>query len=173
MEMQDRRQPARDTGPELATPSNPLARIDQPADRTPGREPRVQERSHLSAMPEPFHICQGTADGRRVIAPCGELDLSNAAQLEERLAGTINTVLDLSKLSFIDSTGIRVMISAFQRARSEAWELTVRNPQPAVLRVIKLVGLDQLLGLDSHNGPAAHRDVALNAPSSSFGSIVR
>ena len=83
-----------------------------------------------------------------MIAPCGELDLSNAAQLEERLAGNIDTVLDLSELSFIDSSGIRVVIGAAQRARAEAWEFTVRNPQPAVLRVIKLVGLEQHLGLE-------------------------
>jgi anti-sigma B factor antagonist len=84
-----------------------------------------------------------------VITPCGELDLSNAAQLEQQFAGNIDTILDLSKLSFIDSTGIALLISTAERARSHAWEFTVRNPQPAVLRVIKLVGLERHLGFES------------------------
>ena len=88
-----------------------------------------------------------------MIAPCGELDLSNTAQLEERLAGNSDTVLDLSELSFIDSTGIHLVVSIAERARSEGWDFTVRNPQPAVLRVIKLVGLAEHLGLESQTGP--------------------
>ena len=132
------------------------ARIDQAADRTPGREPWVQEPPHLSALPEPFHIFESTADGRRVIAPCGELDLATADQLQERLAGNIDTVLDLSELSFIDSTGIRVLVSTARRARAEAWEFTVRNPQPTVLRVIRLVALEQHLGLESQDAAERH-----------------
>lgn len=150
METQNGRHPTRETGPESP---NALARTGQTADRTAGHEPWVQGPPRLSALPEPFDILESTADGRRVIAPCGELDLSNAAQLKERLAGNSDTVLDLSELLFIDSTGIRVVVSTAQRARSEAWEFTVRNPQPAVLRVIKLVGLAEHLGLESQTGP--------------------
>ena len=132
------------------------ARIDQAADRTPGREPWVQEPPRLSVLPEPFHVFETTAGGRRVIAPRGELDLATADQLEARLAGNIDTVLDLSELSFIDSTGIRVLVSTAQRARAEAWEFTVRNPQPAVLRVIRLVALEQRLGLESQDAAERH-----------------
>jgi anti-anti-sigma factor len=113
----------------------------------------VAESPHLSVVPEPFQIVESTADGRRVIAPRGELDLSTGAQLKERLAGSCDTVLDLSDLSFIDSTGIRVVVSTAQRARSEAWEFTVRNPQPAVLRVIELVGLAEHLSLERQTPP--------------------
>jgi anti-sigma B factor antagonist len=158
MEMQDGRQPARDAGPEPTMPSNGRVRIDQTADRFPGRGPRVQEPRDLAVLPGPFDIVETTADGHRVIAPCGELDLSNAAQLEERLAGRFDTVLDLSELSFIDSTGIHVVISTARRAQLEAWEFTVRNPRPAVLRVIELVGLDRQLGLECQNGRAPHRE---------------
>jgi anti-sigma B factor antagonist len=108
-------------------------------------------------LPEPFHVFETTADGRRVIAPRGELDLATADQLEERLAGNIDTVLDLSELSFIDSTGIRVLVSTARRARAEGWEFTVRSPQPTVLRVIRLVALEQQLRLESQEGPASQR----------------
>ncbi len=145
-------------GPHTARNGNPDARIGPIADGTSGREPGVDAPRHLAALPEPFQIVESTTDGRRVIALCGELDLSNAARLEARLGGRIDTVLDLSELSFIDSSGIRVVISTAQRAQSEEWEFTVANPQPAVLRVIKLVGLAHHLGLESQNGRASHRD---------------
>jgi anti-sigma B factor antagonist len=138
--------PARNTDPEHRHAPAP---IDQTADQGPGREPSGQDPPRLSALSEPFQIFESSANGRRVITPRGELDLSNAAQLEQQFAGNIDTILDLSELSFIDSTGITLLISTAQRAQSDAWEFTVRNPQPAVLRVIKLVDLDRRLGLES------------------------
>ena len=95
-----------------------------------------------------------------MIAACGELDVATATQLEARLAGNIDTVLDLSELSFIDSTGLRVLVSTAHRAQAEAWEFTVRNPQPTVLRVLKLVALEQLLGLDGQQATASQRERA-------------
>ncbi len=109
-------------------------------------------------MPEPFRVVESRDDGRRVLAACGELDLATADQLDERLAGNIDTVLDLSELSFIDSAGLRLLVSTAHRAQAEAWEFTVRNPQPTVLRVIELVALEQLLGLGSReDGQTATR----------------
>ena len=150
METQNGRHPTRDTGPES---SNPLAHTGQTANGIPGCESSVEESAHLSALPEPFQILESTADGRRVITPRGELDLSTGAQLKERLAGSCDTVLDLSDLSFIDSTGIYVLVSTAERARSEAWEFTVRNPQPAVLRVIELIGLAEHLCIEPQTPP--------------------
>ena len=146
MRTQNGRHPERDMGPQS---SNALAHTGQTVDRPLGREPWAQEPPPLSAVPQPFHIFETTADGRRVIAPCGELDRSTTAQLEKRLAGNSHTVLDLSELSFIDSTGIHLVLRTAQRARSEAWDFTVRNPQPAVLRVIRLVGLAEHLDLET------------------------
>lgn len=105
-------------------------------------------RRDLTQLHEPLQIFESTNNRRRVIALCGELDLSNAAELDQRLAGNVDTVLDLSELSFIDSSGIHVLISTAQRAQSEAWAFAVRNPQPAVLRVFRLLGLDQQLRLE-------------------------
>ena len=154
METQNGRHTTRETGPN--------ARIDQIVDRTPGREPWAQQPPHVSTLPASFEIFESTADGHRVIALRGELDLSNAAQLEGLLAGNTDTVLDLSELAFIDSSGLRVLISTAQRAQSEAWKFTVQHARPAVLRVIKLVGLEQRLGLESQPKPISHREE--NAP---------
>ena len=144
MRTRDARHPARNSGPELP---KKLAPTDRTVDQPPGHESWGQEPSNLSPPPTAFRILESTADGRRVITPCGELDLSNAAQLAELLAGSVDTILDLSELSFIDSTTIHLVVSTAQRAHTEAWEFSVQNPRPAVLRVFELVGLDQHLGL--------------------------
>ncbi|HET7046990.1 MAG TPA: STAS domain-containing protein [Solirubrobacteraceae bacterium] len=121
-----------------------------------------------------MQIFENTANGRRVITLRGELDLSNAAQLEQQFAGNIDTILDLCELSFIDSTGITLLISTAQRAQSDAWEFTVRNPQPAVLRVLKLVGLDRHLGLESQTASIAlPDDIEKPAPARRSGTLPR
>ena len=102
METQNGRHTPGYTHPES---SNGRPRAGHGADGTPRPEPGVQQSPPLSSSPEPFHILETTANGRRVIAPCGELDLATAAELKERLAGSSDTVLDLSQLSFIDSSG--------------------------------------------------------------------
>jgi anti-anti-sigma factor len=108
---------------------------------------QAPDRRHRARDNGSFYVSESPVDGGRVITPCGELDLSTAARLEEQLAGHCDTVLDLSELTFIDSSGIHLVISTAQRARSEGWSFTVRDPQPAVLRVIELLGLTEHLGL--------------------------
>lgn len=145
METQNGRHRARDTDPESSNAPGPT---DQTGDETLGGELLDQRPPSPVGSSRSFQVDERIVDGHRVIAPYGELDLSTAAQLEERLAGTRNTVLDLSELSFIDSTGIHLIVSTVRRAQSEAWDFSVRNPQPEVLRVIRLVGLAEHLGLE-------------------------
>lgn len=56
-------------------------------------------------------------------------------------------VLDLRELTFMDSTGLRVMVSADARARDQARRLTiVQGPEP-VHRVFRITGLDDHLDI--------------------------
>jgi anti-anti-sigma factor len=87
-----------------------------------------------------------------VLALAGELDVANATdaqkrmlQLDVRRGGRL--VLDLSELTFMDSTGIRVILRAEQYARMHGAELVVVRPPDAVMRVLELVGLDDQLEL--------------------------
>jgi len=83
-------------------------------------------------------------DGVLRLSLSGELDLLganrlNARVLELRSAG-IAVRLDLSRLEFIDSSGLQALISAHV-ARSNGWRLEVDHRlQPQVERVIELVG---------------------------------
>lgn len=80
----------------------------------------------------------------------GELDLATAGEVErelERVEATdaASIVLDLSGLTFMDSTGVRLVVNAHTRARAEGRRLTLVRGQAAVQRVMELSGVDALL----------------------------
>ena len=80
----------------------------------------------------------------------GELDLATAASVDAELgrveAGDApSIVLDLSGLSFMDSTGVRLLINAHARSRADSDRLTLLRGRAAVQRVLQLSGVDVLL----------------------------
>lgn len=87
------------------------------------------------------------------IALTGELDLSNAAEVERALlhaeATDASTVLvDLSELHFMDSTGIRLLVAADARSRADSARLRLTRPPAQVFRVLCIAGIDRLLPFD-------------------------
>ena len=77
----------------------------------------------------------------------GELDLASSPLLEDRLArlrATRSPVrLDLSKLAFIDSTGIRLLIRTIGDSRMKHWEVQIEHDvAPEVMRLFRLVRWD-------------------------------
>ena len=90
-------------------------------------------------------------DGEMVrLALAGEFDLSNATQVEDALKEIESErpsllVLDLRGLTFMDSTGLRVMVSADARARDDSRRLAVVQGPESVHRVFRITGLDDHL----------------------------
>ncbi len=92
-------------------------------------------------------------EGEQVrIAVGGELDLSSALtfdeemrRAEERRPRTI--VLDLRELKFLDSTGLRLILSAHSRARKRGHRFAVVPGPEAVQRIFRLAGVTQRLEL--------------------------
>ena len=87
------------------------------------------------------------------IALAGEMDLSNAGEVERELLRAEDTnastiVIDLSELQFMDSTGIRLLIAADARSRADSCRLRLTRPPAQVLRVLCIAGIDNLLPLD-------------------------
>jgi anti-anti-sigma factor len=85
-------------------------------------------------------------NGAPVISIAGELDLSNAGTVETELERIITArparlVFDLSELSFMDSSGIALLL----RARERWAPVIVRDASPAVRRVIVATGLSDVL----------------------------
>lgn len=90
------------------------------------------------------------ADGRVRLALKGELDISSAAQVEDAL-GRIESgqpglvLIDLRELAFMDSTGLRTVVSADSRAREQGRRLAVVRGPEAVDRIFSLTRLDERL----------------------------
>jgi anti-sigma B factor antagonist len=89
-------------------------------------------------------------DGLVRIALKGELDLSTTGKVETELRRAEATaeplvVLDLAGLTFLDSTGLRMIVAADKRAREAGRRLAiVRGPGP-VQRVFTVTKLDERL----------------------------
>ena len=90
------------------------------------------------------------ADGLVRVALKGELDLSTVNKVEEELesleaGGARLIVLDLSRLTFLDSTGLRCLVTADQRAREAGRRLVLVRGPDAVQRVFTITRLEERL----------------------------
>jgi anti-anti-sigma factor len=91
-------------------------------------------------------------DSRATLALSGELDISSAPTLEEALGrveadGPSLLVIDLRGLEFMDSTGLRTLVSADQRARQAGRRLAIVRGPEAVDRIFNVTRLDERLEL--------------------------
>jgi len=80
----------------------------------------------------------------------GEMDLANAGDVEQELIRVEGTdarriLVDLSGLTFIDSTGIKLLLLADARSRGDSRRLVLRRPPDGVRRVLRITGVDDLL----------------------------
>jgi anti-sigma B factor antagonist len=90
------------------------------------------------------------ADGLVRVALKGELDLSTVGKVEEELesleaGGAKLIVLDMSRLTFLDSTGLRCLVTADQRAREAGRRLVLVRGPDAVQRVFTITRLEERL----------------------------
>ena len=80
------------------------------------------------------------------VAPVGEIDLATVGRLRARIdelisAGFAQLTLDLERVTFMDSTGIRLMLELAHASRDEHWELSVVEIPAPVQRVLELSGV--------------------------------
>ena len=90
-----------------------------------------------------------------VVELSGELDISSAASVESRLMeleerSPERLILDLSKVSFIDSTGLSMIINADGRARKGGRRLTIVSGDGVPRRILRTVGLEDRLDVHVH-----------------------
>jgi anti-sigma B factor antagonist len=101
--------------------------------------------------PAKFEIKQLVNGQSATLAIEGELDMRTAEQLvdclaEQRARGVTDVTLDLTKLSFMDSSGLKALIDLHDRSRTEAWGLSMIAPQyEAAALVLRATGADKVL----------------------------
>ncbi|MFC3502298.1 STAS domain-containing protein [Micromonospora krabiensis] len=113
-----------------------------------------------------FTVTHGERDdGGTYLRLAGELDVSTAPQLNaviDRLAaaGERRLLVDLSELTFCDSTGIAAFVRADNRAAVDGGWLRVTGATGSVERVLRLTGIDEVLGCE----PATPRPGVADRP---------
>jgi anti-sigma B factor antagonist len=99
-----------------------------------------------------FGVEHRMEQGDVIVAVRGDIDVASAPQLwrelEPQLETTRHVVVDLSKVSFIDSTGVGTIIRAVNALRERGQRLTLRAPTPMTKTVFETVGLTRLVDVE-------------------------
>jgi anti-sigma B factor antagonist len=79
----------------------------------------------------------------------GEVDVYTAPRLRERLielvdAGSRNVVVDLSRVDFLDSTGLGVLVGALKRLRAVGGTFGLVCSKEPLLKIFRITALDQV-----------------------------
>jgi len=87
-----------------------------------------------------------------VVAPVGELDLASAPRVRSEVLniladGARCIVIDLGGVDFLDSLGAGLLIAIRKRVQGLGGELRLCRPEPHVVRVLALAGIDRVVAV--------------------------
>lgn len=99
-----------------------------------------------------FAVSETEYDGTVVLRVEGEVDVSTAPELRERLLSIVDgdchlAVVDLSNVSFVDSTALGVLVSGAKRLRGAGGDLRLVVTQPRISKVFEITGLTDVFPL--------------------------
>ena len=89
-----------------------------------------------------------SADGVAVVRVDGTIDSFTVASFRQALADLISSedlVIDLARLSFIDSAGLGALVGVIRRVRESGGQVAIACSSPLGARVLKSAGLDRLV----------------------------
>jgi anti-sigma B factor antagonist len=84
-----------------------------------------------------------------VISVSGRVDSSTAPEFDQALKNALDSgrhhiVLDLEKVDYMSSAGLRAMVAALKTARRHNGDLRIANPSSRVTEVLQLAGLTSI-----------------------------
>jgi anti-sigma B factor antagonist len=99
------------------------------------------------------------ASGCVTLRLTGEIDLYTAPSVREAALRAIShhdgaLHVDLSGVTFMDSTGLEVLLATRRRAELSGGSLQLIDPTPSVLRVLEVTGVDRLFQIRPGHDPA-------------------
>jgi anti-sigma B factor antagonist len=97
-------------------------------------------------------LSENTIDSQVIVEVRGEVDVHSAPQLRDRLTqvidgGNKSVVVDLTRLSFIDSTGLGALVAALNHAKGTEAALRVVCSSERVLKLFRITGLDEVFSI--------------------------
>jgi anti-sigma B factor antagonist len=98
-----------------------------------------------------------------VVTAVGEIDAATADTAGDAVAGALDggnrhVLLDFARVTFIDSTGLGMLVKSHRSAEAAGARFAVVHPTPQTRKLIQVLGLDQLLHIyDSHEQALADR----------------
>lgn len=101
----------------------------------------------------------GDMNAEYTVYPDGDLDIAAVRALEREWWGIIDRchpgllVVDLSNVTFLDCSGVGLLVCALKRQRAHGGRLEVRGPRGVARRVLAIAGVEGLLGLPMSSLP--------------------
>ncbi|MFF4018714.1 STAS domain-containing protein [Streptomyces sp. NPDC001843] len=94
-------------------------------------------------------VLSTATDGICVVTPAGEIDHHTGDTLREALdipdGAQPRIVIDMGQVTFMDSSGINILISAHRRLTEAGGWLRLAAPTETVLRTLQIVGIDTVI----------------------------
>ena len=108
-----------------------------------------------------FEMTRTHQPGVSVLQARGEIDVASAPEFHASRAQLIGEgpeilIVDMSEVSFIDSTGLGVLVSAEKESRGAGHELRLVVTQPPITRLLALTGLDEVFTVVSSTQDAVN-----------------
>ena len=110
-------------------------------------------------MDEPVRLSTRT-DGTLRVELRGEVAFATADTLRESIRDAVDrarpalVLMDLSKVTFMDSSGMHILAAADARARRSDTRLVIAHPTPSVRRLLELTGMNEVLQIVDGSGPS-------------------
>jgi anti-sigma B factor antagonist len=86
--------------------------------------------------------------GKQIVELRGEIDLESSPKARQVLLKVVDQgkpiLVELSGVSYMDSSGIASLVEAYQKAKKKGAEFALVNVNPSVLRVLNLARLDKV-----------------------------
>lgn len=121
-----------------------------------------QQPSDNSSNSNPIPGCSLSAciqDDNMLVCLAGEVDLGSAPKIYAQLwhaseRGQRPIILNLERVSFMDSSGLQILLRLREKLQQQCNEVLLVKPQPQIERLFKLTGFDKLFAFFTDNDQA-------------------
>lgn len=106
-----------------------------------------------------IEVAQQREEAALVLLPVGRLDSTNARAFEDIMLeylsnGEKNLVVDFSRLVFISSSGMRVLLIVAKRLRASQGKLVLCSMQASIQEIFSISGFDKIISIYSTRADA-------------------